>query len=258
MIDYAIDEAISSGIKEIIFVTSSGKESIENYYDRNLELENFLEKQQKDILKELVYKKGTQIEIVTVRQKEQLGLGHAVNCARFVINNEPFAVILADDIIVNKPAATAQLISVYNKFNAPVIGVMEVPKSETNKYGIISGDYVEGEDKTLKLNEMIEKPDPKNAPTNLATPGRYIFTPEIFDYLAKIPRGVGGEYQLTDAINLMAKENSFYAHIYEGDRYDTGSLQGYFRATVDFALRDEGLREYALETIKEYVVKYDS
>lgn len=257
MIHYAVEEAIQSGIEEIIFVTSTGKESIENYFDRNVELEYFLKEKGKDSLYELIKKIGTQIEIVTVRQKEQLGLGHAVNCAKAVVGNEPFAVILGDDIILNTPAATKQLCDIYYREKGPVIGVMEVPLNDTDKYGIVDGPYLEGDSKTLKLNKMIEKPDPSVAPSNLATPGRYIFTPEIFKYLDEIPRGVGGEYQLTDAINLMAQNIDVYAHIYKGDRYDAGSIEGYFTATIDFALRDESLRDFALKTMRQYLEKYE-
>lgn len=257
MIHYAVEEAVLSGIEEIVFVTSSGKESIENYFDRNLELESFLEENGKTEYRDMIKKIGTQIEIVTVRQKEQLGLGHAVNCARSVIGNEPFAVILGDDLILNDPPATKQLVDVFSRVKGSLIGVMEVAKNETNKYGIIDGRYLDGSKETLKLNEMIEKPKPEDAPSNLATPGRYIFTSEIFDYLDKIPRGVGGEYQLTDAINMMAQNQDVYAHIYEGDRFDTGSLNGYFAATIDFALRDKSMKDYAIKTMKELLEKYD-
>jgi len=257
MIHYAVEEAISSGIEEIIFVTSTGKESIENYFDRNLELEQFLDKNNKKDYLELIQKIGSQIEIVTVRQKEQLGLGHAVNCARFAVGSDPFAVILGDDLILNNPPATKQLLNIYEKHTAPVIGVMEVDKNQTNKYGIVDGDYLKEDKKTLQMKKMIEKPSPEVAPTNLATPGRYIFNNNIFDYLKEIPKGVGGEYQLTDAINLMAQKEKVLAHIYDGERYDTGSINGYFRATIDFALRDESMRDYAIETMKEYLGKYE-
>lgn len=256
MIHYAVEEAILSGIEEIIFITSSGKESIENYFDRNIELEHFLEANNKSEFKKTIYDIGTQIEVIAVRQKEQLGLGHAIKCAKSVVGPEPFAVILGDDIIRNDPPATKQLIDIYEKHQAPVIGVMKVPESETNKYGIVDGRYLEDQ-KTLELSEMIEKPEPSVAPTNLATPGRYIFNSNIFKYLDEIPRGVGGEYQLTDAINLMAKNEKFLAHIYEGDRYDAGSLNGYFTATIDFALRDENMRSFALNVMKNYMDKYN-
>lgn len=256
MIHYAVEEAVSSGIEEIIFITSSGKESIENYFDRNIELEYFLEQNNKSDYRDLIYDIGTKIDIVTVRQKEQLGLGHAVNCAKSAVGNEPFAVILGDDIIRNNPPATQQLIDVFNREKSSVIGVMEVPEQETDKYGIVDGSYLDHDAKTLKMTKMIEKPKPADAPTRLATPGRYIFSPDIFDYLSEIPRGVGGEYQLTDAINMMAEKGTVHAHIYDGDRYDAGTLPGYFKATIDFALRDESMRDYALGVMKEYVEKY--
>ena len=257
MIHYAVEEAVLSGIEEIVFVTSSGKESIENYFDRNLELEQFLEKNNKTDYLNLIQKIGTQIEVVTVRQKEQLGLGHAVNCARFAIGNDPFAVILGDDLILNNPPATKQLIEVSEQYSSSVIGVMEVDRNETYKYGIVDGAFLENDKKTLHMKKMVEKPNPENAPTNLATPGRYIFNNNIFDYLKEIPKGVGGEYQLTDAINMMAQNEKVLSHIYDGDRYDTGSINGYFTATIDFALRDEGMREFALKTIRSYLEKYE-
>ena len=190
-------------------------------------------------------------------KRQQLGLGHAVNCARYAVGNDPFAVILGDDLILNDPPATKQLLDIYEKHEASVIGVMEVDKKETNKYGIVDGSFLESDKKTLYMKKMVEKPQPEDAPTNLATPGRYVFNNNIFNYLNEIPKGVGGEYQLTDAINLMAQKEKVLAHIYDGDRYDTGSINGYFTATIDFALRDESMRGFALETMKKYLEKYE-
>lgn len=258
MIHYAVEEAVLSGIEQIIFVTSSGKSSIEDYFDRNLELEEFLERNNKLDLAKNVRDIGQMIDIVTVRQKEQLGLGHAINCASSLISKEPFAVILGDDLCLNDEPVTKQLIKVMEKNNgASVVGVMEVPKAETNKYGIIDGVALENDNKTYKMDRMVEKPEPSSAPTNLATPGRYIFEPEIFDYLNSIKRGVGGEYQLTDAINAMAKDRNVLAHIFEGDRFDTGSIHGYLEATVEFAMRDSSLKEIMLKICKEKVSKYE-
>lgn len=258
MIHYAVEEAVNSGVEELIFVTSSGKEAIENYFDRNLELERFLEVNGKHEMLKTVHRIGTMVEIVSVRQKEQLGLGHAINCARTLIGNEPFAVILGDDIILHETPITKQLIDVSEKFGAKsVIGVMEVDRNETNKYGIVDGSFLDGSKSTLLMNKMVEKPKPEDAPTNIATPGRYILTAEIFDCLKEIPKGVGGEYQLTDAINMLCGKDQVYAHIFKGDRFDTGCIDGYLDATVEFALRDPQTRKIMEEIIKEKVKKYN-
>ncbi len=249
MIHYCVEEAVLSGIQEIVFVTSSGKEAIENYFDRNIELETFLIKNNKQELFEKIRKIGDMIEIVTVRQKEQLGLGHAVLCAKSVVGKEDFAVILGDDIVVNDIPVTRQLIHCYDKHHGSVIGVMQVAKELTYKYGIVKGTAIDG--KTMKMDGMVEKPKPEDAPTNLATPGRYILKNEIFGALERIERGAGGEYQLTDAINMLCLEDKVLAHEFDGRRYDTGSLEGYLRATIDFALDREDLRATMISILKE-------
>ena len=258
MIHYAVEEAVLSGIEQIIFVTGSGKSSIEDYFDRNLELEQFLEKNGKTSLSKEIREIGQMTAVTTVRQKEQLGLGHAINCARDLIGDEPFAVILADDLVVNNEPVTKQLISISRKNEgAPVIGVMEVERSETYKYGIIDGEAIDSSKQTYKMNKMVEKPKPEEAPTTLATPGRYILGPEIFSYLDKIPKGVGGEYQLTDAINLMASEMNVLAHIFEGRRFDTGSILGYLDATMEFALMDGDMRPEIINLMKKKIDAYE-
>lgn len=255
MIHYVVQEAVDAGIEQIIFVTASGKFSIEDYFDRNIELENFLEKNNKTKEMELIRKIGTMVDVTSVRQKEQLGLGHAVLTAKNMVGNEPFAILLGDDLVVNPVPAIKQLMDVSVKNDgASVIGVMEVPKEETTKYGIIKGDVID--DRTLRMTGMVEKPRPQDAPTNLATPGRYILTPEIFDILEKIPRGAGNEYQLTDAISVLCREKSVFAYKFEGERFDTGSLHGYLDATVDFALKDPALRDKMVESIQHRMKKY--
>lgn len=257
MIHYSVMEAVQSGIEQLVFVTSTGKESIENYFDRNLELEAFLEQNGKLRELELIKDIGTKIEVITVRQKEQLGLGHAINCAKHVIGDEVFAVILGDDLVLSEEPVTKQLAKVSaENGNKSVIGVMEVPNSETFRYGIVDGEYLTNDEKTLHMKAMVEKPLPENAPTNLATPGRYILTPDIFDCLDRIPRGVGGEYQLTDAINMLAAQDKVYANIFTGDRFDTGNIEGYLNATVEFALRNEATKDMMINIIKEKVSKY--
>lgn len=255
MIHYVVEEAVKSGIEQVVFVTSYGKEEVENYFDRNFELENFLEKNNKHDLLNIIQNIGKMVEITTVRQKEQLGLGHAVLTAKNVVGSEDFAVLLGDDLIFNDVPVTKQLIDVAQEQNGSVIGVMEVAKDQTNKYGIVDGSKVNYS--TLKMNRMVEKPSPDKAPTNLATPGRYILDNEIFKMLEEIPRGAGGEYQLTDAINLLCSKKDVYAHIFEGDRFDTGSINGYLDATIELALRDSQLKDYTVKLLKEKLEKYE-
>lgn len=255
MIHYIIEEAVDAGIEQIIFVTSSGKFAVEDYFDRNLELEAYLERNNKLKELELIQKIGSMVDVTSVRQKEQLGLGHAVLCAKSLVGNDTFAVLLGDDIVINKDPAIGQLmkVSTSNK-GAPVIGVMEVPKNETSKYGIVKGDIVN--EKTLRMNGMVEKPKPEDAPTNLATPGRYILTPEIFDILETIPRGAGNEYQLTDAINVLCGRRDVFAYRFEGERFDTGNVHGYLDATIDFALKNPDTRDIFLASLKGRLGKY--
>lgn len=255
MIHYIVQEACEAGIEQIIFVTSSGKFAVEDYFDRNLELEAYLERNNKLKELELIQKIGSMVDVTSVRQKEQLGLGHAVLCAKSMIGNDTFAVLLGDDIVINQKPAIQQLmnVSTANK-GAPVIGVMEVPKNETSKYGIVKGDIVD--EKTLRMSGMVEKPKPEEAPTNLATPGRYILTPEIFEILENIPRGAGNEYQLTDAINVLCQRRDVFAYRFEGERYDTGNVHGYLDATIDFALKDPDIRDKFLESLKSRLGKY--
>lgn len=255
MIHYVVQEAVDAGIEQIIFVTSSGKFAVEDYFDRNQELEAFLERNNKSKELELIRKIGTMVDVTSVRQKEQLGLGHAVLMAKNMVNNEPFAVLLGDDIVINDNPAIKQLMDVSVKNDgAPVIGVMEVPKSETSKYGIVKGETIA--DRTLKMTSMVEKPKPEEAPTNLATPGRYILTPEIFEILEKIPRGAGNEYQLTDAINVLCQTKNVLAYEFQGERFDTGNIHGYLDATIDFALKDPATRDKFITSLQYRMNKY--
>lgn len=257
MIHYAVMEAIEAGIEEMLFITSEGKEAIEHYFKRNKILEEFLKERGKNELYEQIKKIGSSIEIQTVRQQEQLGLGHAVSYAEKYAAGDNFCVILGDDLVLAEVPVSAQLMTISEQNNnSAVIGVMEVPLADTDKYGIVDGEFL-ADKKTLKMKKMIEKPSAKDAPTNLATPGRYILTPEIFDCLREIPRGVGGEYQLTDAINLLAERQDVFAHIFTGDRFDTGSIAGYLNATVEFALRNEATRETMKKIIQEKVTRYN-
>lgn len=255
MIHYIVQEACEAGIEQVIFVTASGKFAVEDYFDRNQELEAFLERNNKMKELEMIRKIGSMVDVTSVRQKEQLGLGHAVLCAKSMVGDEPFAILLGDDIVINKNPAIKQLMDVSLVNNgAPVIGVMEVPKNETNKYGIVKGDIVN--EKTIRMTGMVEKPKPEEAPTNLATPGRYILTPDIFDILEKIPRGAGNEYQLTDAINVLCQKRDVFAYRFEGERYDTGNVHGYLDATIDFALKDPEIRDKFLASLKVRLGKH--
>ncbi len=255
MIHYVVQEAVEAGIEQIIFVTSSGKFSVEDYFDRNQELEAFLERNNKTKDLELVRQIGMMVNVTAVRQKEQLGLGHAVLMAKNMVEGEPFAVLLGDDIVVNPVPAIKQLmnVSLANEC-ANVIGVMEVPKEDTAKYGIVKGDMID--DRTLRMNGMVEKPKPEEAPTNLATPGRYILTPDIFEILEKIPRGAGNEYQLTDAINILCQRKNVLAYKFFGERFDTGNIHGYLDATIDFALKDPLFREKFIQSLQYRIKKY--
>lgn len=257
MIHYVVEEAILSGIEQVVFITATGKNAIEDYFDRNFDLEDYLVKNGKIKELELVQKIGNLVEVTSIRQKEQLGLGHAVLCAKDVVGNEPFAVILGDEIVRGPNPVTKQLIEISEKHKgANVVGVMEIDPKETFRYGVVKGNYTDNSKKTLRMETMVEKPKPEVAPSNLATPGRYIFRPEIFDALKVIPRGVGGEYQLTDAINMLASNSEVYAHIFNGNRFDTGSIEGYLNATIEFALMDPTSEPMMRKILKEKVEKY--
>lgn len=257
MIHHVVLEAVESGVEQIIFVTSSGKFAVEDYFDRNLELEAYLEKTGKTKELELVRKIGTMVDVTSVRQKEQLGLGHAVLMAQELVGNESFAVLLGDDIVIGPTPCTRQLMNISEREGgATVIGVMDVPRDAVSKYGIVKGTALPGDARTLRMDGMVEKPKPEQAPTTLATPGRYILSPEIFSILREIPRGAGNEYQLTDAINVLCQRKPVFAHSFDGERFDTGNIFGYLDATVDFALRDPELRKGFVEILKQKVQKH--
>jgi UTP--glucose-1-phosphate uridylyltransferase len=243
LIQYAVEEAVAAGITEMIFVTSSSKRAIEDHFDKNYELENELEKKGKkallEVLKNIV---PAGVSCVYIRQPEALGLGHAVLCAKPVVGDEPFAVILADDLIDgNGQGVVGQMVDVYAQRQCSVLGVEEVPKSDTDKYGIVS--IIEEEGALAKISNIIEKPKPVQAPSNLAVVGRYILTPRIFDLLERTERGSGGEIQLTDAIANLLEYETVLAYRFQGKRYDCGSKLGYLQATVEYALKHKELSE---------------
>lgn len=255
MIHYIVSEAVQSGIEQIIFVTSSGKFSVEDYFDRNQELEAFLERNKKFKELEMIKEIGSMVDVTSVRQKEQLGLGHAVLVAKELVGKESFAVLLGDDIVINPKPATKQLMEISEQNDgAPVIGVMEVPLNDVSKYGIVFGKKIN--DKTILMEGMVEKPKKEDTPSVFATPGRYILHSDIFEILKNIPRGAGNEYQLTDAINVLCQKRKVFAHCFEGERFDTGNVMGYLDATVDFALRDPLMKDEFVEILKRKINKH--
>ncbi|MZQ75894.1 MAG: UTP--glucose-1-phosphate uridylyltransferase GalU [Peptoclostridium sp.] len=248
-LQYIIEEAVNSGIEEILIITGRNKKSIEDHFDKSVELELELEKKGKDDLLELVRGISEMANIYYIRQKEPLGLGHAVYCARSFIGDEPFAVLLGDDIVDAETPCLKQLIGAYEEYGTSILGVQSVAKEDVNKYGIVDG-YEVGEG-AYRVNSLVEKPEPEKAPSEIAILGRYIITPQIFEILKNTKPGKGGEIQLTDALNVLAKESSMHAYVFEGRRYDVGDKMGYLEATIDFALKREDLRAGLLEYMKQ-------
>jgi UTP--glucose-1-phosphate uridylyltransferase len=243
LIQYAAEEAVNAGIEELIFVTSSSKRAIEDHFDKNYELEAELEKKGKTELLKIVREVvPANVTCVYVRQPEALGLGHAVLCAKPVVGDDPFAVILADDLInCSGNGVLAQMLSVFNDRQCSLLGVEEVPPEETEKYGIV--DPEESDGRITHVRNIVEKPAPDAARSNLAVVGRYVLTAAIFKHLETIPRGAGGEIQLTDAIEKLLHEEQVLAYRFEGKRYDCGSKLGYLQATIEYALQHPELRD---------------
>jgi UTP--glucose-1-phosphate uridylyltransferase len=236
LIQYAVEEAVEAGITEMIFVTGRSKRSIEDHFDRSFELEHELEAKHKTELLNLVRNiKPAHINCVYVRQPEALGLGHAVNCAASLVGNEPFAVVLADDLLDHQPGVLKQLVGIYEHYRSSVIAVEKIQPSQSKSYGVVAG--IAAGERLTKLSDIVEKPEPQNAPSDQGVVGRYIFNPSIFQHIAKLKPGAGGEYQLTDAIQSLLKLEAVYAYAYEGVRYDCGSKLGFLKASVEFALR---------------------
>ncbi|PGM56752.1 UTP--glucose-1-phosphate uridylyltransferase GalU [Bacillus sp. AFS053548] len=247
-IQYIVEEAIESGIEDIIIVTGKGKRAIEDHFDYSFELEqNLLEKEKYALLEQV--KAPSNIDIHYIRQKEPKGLGHAVWCARNFIGNEPFAVLLGDDIVEAETPGLKQLINQYNSTYSSVIGVQTVPEQETHRYGIVDPILQEG--RRYEVQNFVEKPAPGTAPSNLAIMGRYVFTPEIFMFLEEQNIGAGGEIQLTDAIEKLNSIQRVFAYDFEGKRHDVGEKLGFIKTTIDFALKNEDLREDLLKYLHE-------
>ena len=236
LIQYAVEEAIAAGITEMIFVTGRSKRAIEDHFDKSYEVEAELEARGKEKLLNLVRSiKPRNVDCFYVRQPEALGLGHAVLCAEKLVGDHPFAVILADDLLDGEPPVMKQMVDVFDHYHSSVIGVEEIPPSDTKSYGVIDGK--EWEESIIKMSGIVEKPAPDVAPSNLGVVGRYILKPRIFKHLRGLKPGAGGELQLTDGIQAMLAEEQVLAYRYAGTRYDCGSKLGYLKATVDFALR---------------------
>lgn len=240
-IQYIVEEIINSGIEDILIITGRNKGSIEEHFDRAIELEDNLEKTHKEELLEEVRKISQMINIHTVRQKNPLGLGHAVYCAKSFVGNEPFAVLLGDDVVDSNVPCLKQMMEMYDEYNTSILGVQQVEWENVGKYGIVSGEKIN--EKIYSVKDLVEKPDLDKAPTNIAILGRYIITPEIFDILENTQKGVGGEIQLTDGLKRLANIQDMYAYIFEGRRYDVGNKLGFLEATVDFALKREDLKD---------------
>jgi len=247
-IQYIVEEAVNSGIEDIIIVTGKGKRAIEDHFDNAFELEhNLISKEKYDLLEKV--RQPAQVDIHYIRQKEPKGLGHAIWCARNFIGNEPFAVLLGDDIIEGESPCLKQMIDVFNEVQSSVIAVMEVPKEETDRYGII--DPLEQNGRLYDVRGFVEKPKIEHAPSNVAIIGRYILTPEIFQFLELQQVGAGGEIQLTDAISKLNEIQKVFAYAYEGVRYDVGEKLGFIKSTIEMALSREDLRSEMIKYLQE-------
>lgn len=258
-LQYIIEEAIASGIEDILIITGRNKQSIEDHFDRSVELELVLKDKGKTELLELTKSVSEMANIHYIRQKEPKGLGHAIYCAKNFIGKEPFAVILGDDIVDSKKPCLKQMIEVYNKFKTTILGVQEVNEEDVSKYGIVKGEYIK--DNIYWVDDLVEKPSREESPSNIAIMGRYIITPQIFEILEQTKPGKGGEIQLTDALKELSKREAMYAYLFEGKRYDVGDKLGFLKATVEFALKREELKndfKSYLEGLVKEITKSDS
>ncbi len=235
LIQYAVEEAYAAGVREMIFVTGRHKRPIEDHFDMTYELEKALEESNKlDLLKVVRSVKPDDMECIYVRQAQALGLGHAVLCARRLVGNEPFAVLLADDLMVGSPPVLKQMVEQYDEWRASILAVQEVPAEHTKRYGIVDGTT--RNERLVDVTRIVEKPSPEEAPSRLGVAGRYILTPGVFHEIESQPRGVGGEIQLTDGIASLLRREKVFAYRYEGKRYDCGSKEGFLEANVELAM----------------------
>jgi len=255
IIQYAVEEAFKAGIEQIIFVTGRGKKALEDHFDRSFEIEHTLmEKGKDDLLKqiqELVPQTGT---IVYTRQNQPLGLGHAIWCARDIVGDEPFAVLLADDLIQTDKPVLTEMVKKFDRLRASIAAIMEIDKDQTDKYGILKATQIE--DDIVKIDDMIEKPKPENAPSNLAIVGRYILTPRIFYHLEKGKKGANGEIQLTDAMKALLNEQPIFGYRFKGKRFDCGDKVGFQMANLAFALERPDMRDKLISFIREIEKKF--
>ena len=260
-IQYIIEEAVEAGIQDIIIVTGRNKRSIEDHFDRSIELELELERGAKLEMLDMVKEISEMANIHYIRQKEPRGLGHAILAARHFIGDEPFAVLLGDDVVVSKQPCLGQMLDVFREYQTSILGVQTVAREVVDKYGIIAGKQVD--DRVYKVTDMVEKPSLEEAPSNVAVLGRYIITPEIFRFLETQDAGRGGEIQLTDALKRLAKEQAMYAYDFKGHRYVVGTKAGFIQANIEFALRTDELREEMKDYLKrlqenmEEMLQYD-
>ena len=253
IIQYGVEEALAAGCNQIIMVTGRGKTAIEDHFDVSYELEKILEEKKKDDLLTVVRQISDMMHVAYVRQKEALGLGHAVLTARELVGNEPFAVLLADDVIDATVPVLGQMMRIFDETQCSVLATQVVEGEAISAYGVLDVKPASGDDRVFEVLNMVEKPAPEEAPSNLAIVGRYILTPGIFEALSHTQLGKGGELQLTDGLRLLLKQEKMFAYVYEGKRHDTGDKLGFLKATVEFALKREDLggplREY-LKTLK--------
>ncbi|PGS50368.1 UTP--glucose-1-phosphate uridylyltransferase GalU [Bacillus sp. AFS041924] len=252
-IQYIVEEAVASGIEEIIIISGRGKRAIEDHFDKSYELEESLSRKNKLTVLEEMQKISNMVKIFYVRQKEPKGLGDAILCAKSFIGNEPFAVLLGDDIVMSTTPCLQQIINVYEKHNAPVIAVQSVPDQEVSKYGVIKPTESTYHTNLFQVDCLVEKPKLEDAPSNYAIMGRYILTPEIFDILSTLSVGQGCELQLTDAINELNKDQSVLAFNFEGKRYDIGNKIGFIMATIDFAINREDIKNEVIAFLNEVI-----
>jgi UTP--glucose-1-phosphate uridylyltransferase len=254
-IQYIIEEAVASGIEEILIITGRSKRAIEDHFDKSVELELELKSKHKDDLLQQVEYISNLAEIYYIRQKEPKGLGHAISCARTFVGNEPFAVMLGDDVVDNDVPCLKQLIDVFDEYKTTVLGVQEVAPENVDKYGIVKGMHIE--DGVYKVKDLVEKPEVGKAPSNIAILGRYIITPKIFEILENTAPGKNGEIQLTDALKELVSQEAMYAYTFKGKRYDVGDKLGFLQATVEFALKRDDLKEQFLSYLKGIVGNQD-
>lgn len=248
-IQYIVEEVVASGIEEVILITSEGKSAIENHFDYDFQLDTVLREKNKDKLRSELENISNLIDIVSVRQKKPLGLGHAIWMARNVVGNEPFLVLLGDDLVNSKVPCCKQMIDLFGKVQQSIVAIQRVPMEQTNQYGIVQGNATDHE-RTYRVQSMVEKPAPGTSPSDMAIIGRYLLMPEVFDFLEKTKPGHGGEVQLTDALVKLANNGGMYAYEFEGRRYDAGDKLGYLKAVVDFAMQHPTLGESFKEFIR--------